>query len=91
MLEREQLTDRVEFSLGEWLERLMHRREKHGVELAEYGFIILTDAVALFVGFGMFAFSIVSGRLTDRWGCALTPLSPDVLPLSIALFLLGLG
>ena len=56
--------------------------------------------------FGMFAFSIISGRLTDRWGrgrvilsgagilvsaCVLAPLSPDVLPLSIALFLLGLG
>jgi len=56
--------------------------------------------------FGMFAFSIVSGRLTDRWGrgpvilsgagilvlaCALAPLSPDVLPLSMVLFLLGLG
>ena len=56
--------------------------------------------------FGMFAFSMVAGRLTDRWGrgpviltgtgalvlaCALAPLSPDVLPLSIALFLLGLG
>ncbi len=56
--------------------------------------------------FGMFAFSIVSGRLTDRWGrgpvilggaailvlaCILAPLWPDVLPLSIALFLLGLG
>ncbi len=56
--------------------------------------------------FGMFAFSLVSGRLTDRWGrgwviltgagllvlaCTLAPLSPDVLPLSAALFLLGLG
>jgi MFS family permease len=56
--------------------------------------------------FGMFAFSMVAGRLTDRWGrgpviligtatlvlaCALAPLSPDVLPLSIALFLLGMG
>ena len=56
--------------------------------------------------FGMFAFSIVSGRLTDRWGrgpvilsgagilllaCVLAPLSPDVLPLSAVLFLLGLG
>jgi MFS family permease len=56
--------------------------------------------------FGMFAFSMVAGRLTDRWGrgpvilsgtatlvlaCALAPLSPDVLPLSIALFLLGVG
>ena len=56
--------------------------------------------------FGMYAFSLVSGRLTDRWGrgpvilvggallvlaCALAPLSPDILPLSIALFLLGGG
>jgi MFS family permease len=56
--------------------------------------------------FGMFAFSWVSGRLTDRWGrgpvilagagllvlaCTLAPLSPHVLPLSAALFLLGLG
>jgi MFS family permease len=56
--------------------------------------------------FGMFAFSFLSGRLTDRWGrgpvilsgagllvlgCTLAPLSPDVLPLSAALFLLGLG
>ena len=56
--------------------------------------------------FGMFAFSMVAGRLTDRWGrgpvilsgtatlvlaCALAPLSSNVLPLSIALFLLGVG
>jgi MFS family permease len=56
--------------------------------------------------FGMFAFSMVAGYLTDRWGrgpvilsgtatlvlaCALAPLSPDVLPLSIALFLVGVG
>jgi MFS family permease len=56
--------------------------------------------------FGMFAFSTVAGHLTDRWGrgpvilsgtamlvlaCALAPLSPDALPLSIALFLLGVG
>ncbi|HNB53447.1 MAG TPA: MFS transporter, partial [Anaerolineales bacterium] len=55
---------------------------------------------------GMFAFSILSGRLVDRWGrgpvilsgaamlvasCAIAPLSPDVFPLSFALFLLGLG
>jgi MFS family permease len=55
---------------------------------------------------GMFAFSWVSGRLTDRWGrgqvilagagllvlaCGLAPLSPDILPLGAALFLLGLG
>ncbi|MBI5302315.1 MAG: MFS transporter [Chloroflexi bacterium] len=56
--------------------------------------------------FGMFAFSIVSGRLADRWGrapvialgslalilaCLAAPLSPDVFPISVALFLLGLG
>jgi MFS family permease len=56
--------------------------------------------------FGMFAFSWLAGRLTDRWGrgqvilagagllvlsSALAPLSPGVLPLSAALFLLGLG
>ncbi len=55
---------------------------------------------------GMYAFSIISGRLTDRWGrapviltgagtlvlaCLLAPLSPDVLPLAVSLFLLGLG
>jgi MFS family permease len=56
--------------------------------------------------FGMYAFSIFSGRLADRWGrgpviligavtlilaCLSAPLSPDVLPISVALFLLGLG
>ncbi len=55
---------------------------------------------------GMFAFSWLSGRLTDRWGrgqvilvgasllvlgCAVAPLRPEVLPLSAALFMLGLG
>lgn len=55
---------------------------------------------------GMYAFSVISGRLADRWGrgpviltgaatlvlaCATAPLSPDVLPLSVSLFLLGLG
>ena len=55
---------------------------------------------------GMFAFSIVVGRLTDKWGrgpviftgsvilllsCLMAPLSPDVFPLAVALFLLGLG
>jgi MFS family permease len=55
---------------------------------------------------GMFAFSVVSGRLADRWGrgpviltgastlllaCITAPLSPNVFPLAIALFLLGLG
>jgi MFS family permease len=56
--------------------------------------------------FGMFAFSVVSGRLTDAIGrprvialgaavlavaCALAPLSPRVAPLAFALLLLGLG
>ncbi|MCC7353993.1 MAG: MFS transporter [Anaerolineae bacterium] len=56
--------------------------------------------------FGMYAFSIFSGRLADRLGrgpvimmgagtlvlaCLAAPLSPDVLPISAALFLLGLG
>lgn len=56
--------------------------------------------------FGMFAFSVVTGWLIDRWGrkpvivsgalilllaCLLAPLSIRFLPLSVALFLLGLG
>lgn len=56
--------------------------------------------------FGMYAPSIISGWLLDRWGrgrmiligsatlllsCITAPLSPDVLPLGIALFLLGVG
>ena len=55
---------------------------------------------------GMYAFSVVSGRLADRWGrgrtilcgatllglaCLLAPLSPAALPLGLSLFLLGLG
>lgn len=55
---------------------------------------------------GMFAFSIVSGQLTDRWGrvpvilsgatimilsSLSAPLSPHLVPLSVALFGLGLG
>jgi MFS family permease len=55
---------------------------------------------------GMYAFSILSGRLADHWGrertilagalglglaCLAATLSPDVLPLAVALFLLGLG
>lgn len=54
----------------------------------------------------MFAFSILSGRLADKWGrgpviavgsatlilaCLAATASPDVLPLGVALFLLGLG
>jgi len=56
--------------------------------------------------FGMFGFSVFSGRLADRWGrgpviiagaatlllaCITAPLSPDVLPLAVSLFFLGLG
>ncbi|MBK7318254.1 MFS transporter [Candidatus Villigracilis affinis] len=56
--------------------------------------------------FGMYAFSIISGRLADQWGrgpviitgsltlviaCIAATISPDVLPLGVALFLLGLG
>ena len=56
--------------------------------------------------FGMYAFSILSGRLADRFGrgpvifagsftlilsCIAATISPDVLPLGVALFLLGLG
>jgi MFS family permease len=55
---------------------------------------------------GMYAFSILSGRLTDRWGrgpvimlgstglllsCLLAAPSSNLLPLMAALFLLGLG
>jgi MFS family permease len=55
---------------------------------------------------GMFAFSFVSGRLTDRWGrgwviltgagllllaCILVPFSSGIVALSVTLFLLGLG
>src|SRR5215211_1373979 len=56
--------------------------------------------------FGMYAFSVLSGRLSDKWGrgrvilvgsftlllaCITAPLSPNVLPLAVSLFLLGLG
>lgn len=55
---------------------------------------------------GMYAFSVITGRLTDKWGrgpviftggvmlflsCLMAPLSPDVIPLAVALFFLGLG
>jgi len=56
--------------------------------------------------FGMFAPSIISGWLLDKWGrgrmiligaltlllaCIGAPISPDVFPLGISLFLLGVG
>jgi MFS family permease len=55
---------------------------------------------------GMYAFSVVSGRLADGWGrgrtilggaallalaCLTAPLSPAAVPLGLSLFLLGLG
>jgi MFS family permease len=72
----------------------------HGHSLTDISLVIAAHT------FGMFAFSFLSGRLTDRWGrgpvilsgagllvlaCTLAPLSAGVLPLSAALFLLGLG
>jgi MFS family permease len=68
----------------------------------------LTDISAVIAShtFGMYAFSIISGRLADSWGrekvilsgsitlvlaCIAATISPDVLPLGVALFLLGLG
>jgi MFS family permease len=66
-------------------------------------------SISLVIGahtFGMFAFSVISGRLADQLGrlpviivgsatlvlaCLAAPLSPDVLPLAVSLFLLGLG
>jgi len=56
--------------------------------------------------FGMYAFSVVSGRIADRWGrgplirvgavvlvvsCLMATLSVSAAPLGLALFLLGLG
>ena len=56
--------------------------------------------------FGMYAFSIFSGQLADRWGrgqvilmggaglvlaCILAPVSTALVPLALSLFLLGLG
>jgi len=56
--------------------------------------------------FGMYAFSIFSGQLADRWGrgpvilvgasglilaCILAPISTNLAPLAFSLFLLGLG
>jgi MFS family permease len=56
--------------------------------------------------FGMYAFGVISGRLTDRWGrgpviilgsvililsCLMAAPSVTLLPLTISLFLLGLG
>ena len=77
----------------------LHMRDHHH-ELSDISAVIASHT------FGMFAFSVLSGRLADRWGrgpviltgastlllaCITAPLSPDVFPLAVALFLLGLG
>ncbi len=77
----------------------LHMRQ-HQHELADISLVISSHT------FGMYAFSVISGRLADRWGrgqvilagaatlilaCLTAPLSPAVLPLAVALFLLGLG
>jgi MFS family permease len=77
----------------------LHMRS-HQHELGDISLVISAHT------FGMFAFSILSGRLADRWGrgpviifgsamlvlaCLAATFSPDVLPLGVALFLLGLG
>jgi MFS family permease len=76
----------------------LHMRD-HNHMLSDISIVISSHT------FGMYAFSIISGRLADRWGrgpviiigsatlviaCVAATFSPDVLPLGIALFL-GLG
>jgi MFS family permease len=77
----------------------LHMRE-HNHQIGDISLVIASHT------FGMYAFSILSGRLSDRWGrgpvvvfgsttlvlaCLAATVSPQVLPLGIALFLLGLG
>jgi MFS family permease len=77
----------------------VHMKDHHH-ELPSIAFVISSHV------FGMYAFSVFSGRLADGWGrrpvivtggsalalaCLWAPLSPRVLPLAGALFLLGLG
>lgn len=77
----------------------LHMRD-HDHMLRDISFVISAHTL------GMYAFSIISGRLADRFGrepvilagastlilaCLTATISPDVLPLSVALFLLGLG
>jgi MFS family permease len=77
----------------------LHMRDNHHM-LSDISIVVSSHT------FGMYAFSIISGRLLDQWGrgpvlmvgsftlviaCIAATLSPDVLPLGIALFLLGLG
>ena len=77
----------------------LHMRDHHHA-LIDISLVISSHT------FGMFAFSVVSGRLADRFGrgpilligsgtlilaCLAATISPDVIPLGVALFLLGLG
>lgn len=77
----------------------LHMSDHHH-ELSDISAVIASHT------FGMFAFSVISGRLADKWGrgpviltgastlllaCITAPLSPNVFPLAVALFLLGLG
>ena len=72
----------------------------HDHALSTISFVISGHVV------GMYAFSVISGRLADRWGrapviisggavlilaCLSATLSPEVVPMSASLFLLGLG
>jgi MFS family permease len=72
----------------------------HAHSLSGISFVISVHAL------GMYAFSLVSGRMTDRWGrlpviilglsvmiaaCLIAVPSVNLLPLVVALFLLGLG
>ena len=72
----------------------------HDHSLSGVSFVISAHAL------GMYAFSLVSGRMTDRWGrlpviilgssvmiisCLIAAPSVNLVPLVIALFLLGLG
>jgi MFS family permease len=72
----------------------------HQHELTDISHVIQSHVI------GMYAFSIVSGYLADTWGrgqvilsgaamlllaCVMAPMSPDVIPLAVALFFLGLG
>lgn len=73
---------------------------QHAHSLANISFVFSSHTL------GMYAFSTVSGWMTDKWGrrrvlgigaviiiasCLLAPLSPHLLPIAFALFLLGLG
>ena len=77
----------------------LHMKDHHH-PLSSISLVISSHVV------GMYAFSLLSGRLADGWGrapvmvtgaailvvsCLAAPVSPAVLPTSVALFLLGLG